>query len=208
MNMKNFYNPKRLEVGANSFERLGEFTKSVGGNRVLVIMDAFFACPQICLNEKAANILSAADLHVSIYSGIANEPNFENIAEGLEAAKASKCDCIIALGGGSAIDSAKAVAVLAVNPDLAFSDIPKQVYLERLPLIAIPTTAGTGSEATRVSVITNEKTGIKENPGHPAFVPDLAILDPQLTKTLPASLTASTGMDALTHAMEAPDGSS
>lgn len=203
MNLITFFYPKRVEVGANSFERLGEFVKSVGGNRILVIMDAFLASPQMCLNKRVTNILSAAGFDVSIYSGIDNEPNFNNIAEGLEAAKASKCDCIVALGGGSSIDSAKAVAVLAVNPNLAFSDISKQTHLERLPLIAIPTTAGTGSEATRVSVIMNEKTGIKENPGHPALVPDLAVFDPQLTETLPASLTASTGMDALTHAMEA-----
>ncbi|WP_434510673.1 iron-containing alcohol dehydrogenase family protein [Desulfitobacterium sp. AusDCA] len=201
--MMNFFNPKRLEVGANSFDRLGEFVKSIGGNKVLVIMDAFLASPQMGLNKKVTNILSAAGLDVSIYSGIANEPTFNNIAEGVDAAKKSKCDCIVALGGGSSIDSAKAVATLAVNPNLAFSDIPKEVNLKRLPLIAVPTTSGTGSEATRVSVITNETTGIKENPGHPALIPDIAVLDPQLSLTLPASLTASTGMDALTHAIEA-----
>lgn len=201
--MMTFCNPKRLEVGANSFDRLGELVKSLGGSKVLVVMDVFLASPKMSLNKKVTDILSAVDLSVDIYSGIANEPNFDNITEGLKIAKTSKCDCVVAIGGGSSIDSAKAIAALAVNPDLIFSTIPKQAYLARLPLIAVPTTSGTGSEATKVSVITNEKTGIKENPGHFALVPDIAVLDPQLTLTLPTSLTASTGMDALTHAMEA-----
>jgi len=201
--MLTFCSPKRLEVGSNSFNRIGELVKSIGGNKVLVVMDAFLASSQIGLDKKVKDILSEAGLTVTIYSGISNEPDSDNLAEGLEAAKISECDCVVAVGGGSALDLAKAVAALAANNNLAFSDIPKQAHLERLPLIAIPTTSGTGSEATRVSVITNVKTGIKENPGHPALVPDIAVLDPQLIMTLPPSLTAFTGMDALTHAMEA-----
>jgi len=166
-------------------------------------MDAFLASPQIGLDKKVTDILSESGIPVAIYSGIANEPNSDNVAEGLQVAKTSECDCVVAIGGGSAIDVAKAVAALAANPNLVFGDIPKQAHLGRLPLIAIPTTSGTGSEATKVSVITNVKTGIKDNPGHPALVPDIAVLDPQLIMTLPPSLTAFTGMDALTHAMEA-----
>ncbi|MDQ7095260.1 iron-containing alcohol dehydrogenase [Desulfosporosinus sp. PR] len=201
--MMTFCGPKRLEVGFNSFSRIGELVKAIGGNKVLVVMDAFLNSPQIGLGKKVSDILSEAGIPMAIYSGIANEPNSDNITEGLDAAKESECDCIVAIGGGSSIDAAKAVAALAAKPDMIFSEIPKQARLGRLPLIAIPTTSGTGSEATRVSVINNSKTGIKENPGHPELVPDIVILDPQLVMTLPPSLTAFTGMDALTHAMEA-----
>lgn len=201
--MFTFCTPGRIEVGFGSFSRTGELIKSLGGTKPLVVMDAFLASPQIALDRKIIDLLAESGIPAVIYSGIASEPTSSDVAEGIAAAASTGADCIIALGGGSAIDAAKAVAVLAVNPNLAFSDIPKQTQLKRLPLIAIPTTSGTGSEATRVSVITNSQTGIKENPGHPALVPDVAVLDPQLTITLPPSLTAFTGMDALTHAMEA-----
>ena len=201
--MVTFCSPKRLEVGFDSFNRIGELVKSIGGNKVLVVLDAFLASSQMGLYEKVNNLLFEAGIPVTIYSGISSEPNSDNITEGLEAAKASDCDCVVALGGGSSLDTAKVIATLAANPNLVFSDISNQAHLIRLPLIAIPTTSGTGSEATKVSVITNLKTGLKENPGHPALVPDIAVLDPQLTMTLPPLLSAFTGMDALTHAMEA-----
>lgn len=201
--MVTFCTPARIEVGFNSLSRTADLIKSLGGTKPLIVMDAFLASPQIALDQKITKLLAEAGIGAAVYSGIASEPTSGNVAEGVAAATAAGADCIIALGGGSSMDAAKAVAVLAVNPDLAFGDIPKQAKLKRLPLIAIPTTSGTGSEATRVSVITNVQTGIKENPGHPAMVPDVAVLDPQLTMTLPPSLTAFTGMDALTHAMEA-----
>lgn len=201
--MITFCTPARIEVGFNSLSRTADLIKSLGGTKPLIVMDVFLTSPQIALDQKITKLLAEAGVSAAVYSGIASEPTSGNVAEGVAAAMAAGADCIIALGGGSSMDAAKAVAVLAVNPNLAFGDIPKQAKLQRLPLIAIPTTSGTGSEATRVSVITNVQTGIKENPGHPAMVPDVAVLDPQLTMTLPPSLTAFTGMDALTHAMEA-----
>lgn len=201
--MFTFCSPGRIEVGFDSLSRIGDLIKSLGGTKPLVVMDAFLAFPQIGLDRKVIDILAGSGITAAIYSGIVSEPTSHNVVEGVATATSAGADCIIALGGGSAMDAAKAVAVLAVNPGLAFSDIPKQAKLKRLPLIAIPTTSGTGSEATRVSVITNLVTGIKENPGHLSLVPDVAVLDPQLTLTLPPSLTAFTGMDALTHAMEA-----
>jgi len=142
-------------------------------------------------------------LDVAIYSDIVGEPSSQNVAEGVRIANNSASNCVLAIGGGSTIDAAKAIAVKAVNPDLVLSAIPNIGTLRRLPLIAIPTTSGTGSEGTKVCVITNEATGIKENPGHPAMIPDIAVLDPELTQTMPPIVTAFTGMDALTHAMEA-----
>lgn len=201
--MITFCAPGRLEAGIGVVSKLGEIVKSVNGSSVLVVMDAFLTSPAIGLDHKLADLCQQAGATTVVYSGIASEPTSQNVADGLAIARRAACDCVVAVGGGSAIDTAKAISVLAVNPELPFADIPKQPKLSRLPLIAIPTTAGTGSEATRVSVITNAGTGIKENPGHWAMVPDIAVLDADLMATLPSSLTAFTGMDALTHAMEA-----
>ena len=201
--MITFCSPSRMEIGADSLNRIGDLVKSLGGTRALVVMDAFLASPAIGLDGRIGGLLGDAGVKATVFSAISGEPTSQHVAAGIAAAKESGADCVIALGGGSAIDTAKAVAAMAVNPGLAFVDIAKQTKLTRLPLIAIPTTSGTGSEATRVSVITNEATGIKENPGHPSLVPDIAVLDPQLSVSLPPGLTAFTGMDALTHAMEA-----
>lgn len=199
--MVTFCVPARLESGFGSLSRVGELLQTLGGHKALLVMDAFLV--QIGLNEKITSILAEAGMEFALYGGIAGEPTSDHVAVGAGIAAMEQCDCVLAVGGGSSIDTAKAIAVQLKNPGLAFSDIAKQKYLVRLPLIAVPTTAGTGSEATKVSVITNAGTGIKENPGHPAMVPDIAVLDPELMMTMPPSLTAFTGMDALTHAMEA-----
>ncbi|MGI6228005.1 MAG: iron-containing alcohol dehydrogenase, partial [Peptococcales bacterium] len=107
-----------------------------------------------------------------------------------------------AVGGGSALDIAKAVAAFSINPDLKWNQIVQMEYLNAIPIIAVPTTAGTGSEATKIMVITNAETNSKMNPGHPSLTPKVAILDPELSVSLPQNFTAFTGMDALTHAIE------
>ena len=201
--MITFCSPGRIEIGADSISRIGDLVKSLGGTQVLVVMDAFLTTPAIGLERRVIGLLGHAGIKAAAFSAISGEPNSRHVSAGILAAKETGTDCVIALGGGSSIDTAKAGAVLAVNPGLAFVDIAKQMKLNRLPLIAIPTTSGTGSEATRVSVITNESSGLKENPGHPSLVPDIAVLDPQLSVSLPPGLTAFTGMDALTHAIEA-----
>lgn len=201
--MATFCTPGHIEKAIGSFDRIGELLKTLGGKKALVIMDAFLASPQVGLNSRAKTILDKMSIDSEFYTGIVGEPTSEQVEAGTALINSAKCDSVIAIGGGSAIDTAKAIAVKALNPDLAFSDIAKQSHLRRLALIAVPTTAGTGSEATRVSVITNLKTGIKENPGHPAMIPDIAVLDAGLMLTLPANMTAFTGMDALAHAMEA-----
>ncbi|MBP2641642.1 MAG: alcohol dehydrogenase [Firmicutes bacterium] len=201
--MLSFYTPERVEVGFNSLNNIADFVKALGCQKPLIVMDAFLTSPQIGLDRKVKELLVARGMAVATYSGITGEPTSGHVHEGLKVASDFGSDCIVAIGGGSSIDTAKAIAVLAVNPNLSFASISNQQKLDRLRLIAVPTTSGTGSEATRVSVITNVETGIKENPGHPALVPDIAVLDPQLTLSLPPNLTAFTGMDALTHAMEA-----
>lgn len=198
-----FGSPHRIEIGPGCLNRSGDLAKSLGASKVLVVMDAYLASPQIGLNDKLQELLKNSKLSMAIYSDITGEPSSKNVAEGARIANESASDCVLALGGGSTIDAAKAIAVKAVNPDLVLSAIPNMGNLRRLPLIAIPTTSGTGSEGTKVCVITNEATGVKENPGHLAMIPDIAVLDPELTKTMPRIVSAFTGMDALTHAMEA-----
>ena len=131
------------------------------------------------------------------------EPTFNQVRKAIHVAVSEGCDGIVAIGGGSVIDLAKAVSVFAINPNHTLLTIHQESIIDRLPLIAIPTTAGSGSEATKVMVITDDETGIKHNPSHPSFVPDAAILDSYWTKKLPPAISAYTGLDALTHAMEA-----
>ena len=131
------------------------------------------------------------------------EPTFDQVKKAIHQFISDGCDGIVAIGGGSVIDLAKAVSVFAIHSDQTLLTIHQNSILERLPLIAIPSTAGSGSEATKVMVITDRETGIKHNPSHPSLVPDAAILDSFWTKKLPSAISAYTGLDALTHAMEA-----
>lgn len=116
----------------------------------------------------------------------------------------SGCDGVIAFGGGSVLDAAKAVALLVTNPDSTLAEMSETSVLQpRLPLIAIPTTAGTGSETTNVTVIIDAVSGRKQVLAHASLMPDVAILDAALTEGVPSHVTAMTGIDALTHAIEA-----
>src|SRR5690606_5836025 len=132
-----------------------------------------------------------------------SEPTTGHLQDALKHFKETQANGILAIGGGTALDLAKALSVLAANPQLGLADIPQQKRLEKIPLIAVPTTSGTGSEATKVTVITDTAQNRKLNPGHPALIPDAVILDPELTISMPPQITAETGLDALTHAMEA-----
>lgn len=131
------------------------------------------------------------------------EPTTTMLQVALQHLMSEQCDGVIAIGGGSVMDLAKALAVLAKMPELTLSEIATTKKVERLPLVAVPTTAGTGSEATMVTVIIDEEKGMKLNPGHPALIPDVVILDAILTANVSKSVTAFTGLDALTHAIEA-----
>lgn len=143
------------------------------------------------------------DIETTFYRMPKGEPTTDFLASCLQLVITSKCDGIVAVGGGSALDLGKAVAALALNKEVPFSELAQMPSIKRLPFIAVPTTAGTGSEATKVTVITDAVKGIKLNPGHPDLVPDIAILDPVLTMGVPNYITAFTGLDALTHAIEA-----
>jgi alcohol dehydrogenase class IV len=151
---------------------------------------------------KKARSRSGVDF--ALFDGVATEPTVDFVREGLEAYRENGCDFLLAVGGGSPIDTAKAIAVMSTNPGSiedyqGLGKIPQKGS----PVIAVPTTAGTGSEVTPFTIITDTKRDVKMLIGSPHLMPEIAIVDPLLTLSLPQGLTAATGIDALTHAIEA-----
>ncbi|WP_077328932.1 iron-containing alcohol dehydrogenase [Virgibacillus siamensis] len=195
--------PHQIKIGSGALKNIGDAVKSNGASRVLVVMDSFLTKPPLHINEKVGDALRQEEIDFAVFSDYAGEPTTDHVHEALEVLTDFNADCVIAVGGGSAIDISKAVSLFGLNPEIAWSEITSFPRLKRLPLIALPTTAGTGSEATKIMVVTDTKTDFKMNPGHHNLIPDAAILDPDLTVSLPKNFTAFTGMDALTHAIEA-----
>jgi alcohol dehydrogenase class IV len=198
--------PTRVLLGAGAVARLGEEVLALGVRRPLLVTDAGVVAAGIAGRVDA--LLRAAGLRPARHDGVRANPTDRDAADGLAAYRAGECDGIVAVGGGSAIDGAKLVALLANHPaplsrydDAAGGD---RLVTEAVPpLVAIPTTAGTGSEVGRSAVVTLPETGRKTVIFSPRLLPRVAICDPTLTVGLPAALTAWTGMDALTHAVEA-----
>lgn len=195
--------PSHIHAGRGSINQLPEFVFSTGGSRVFVLMDSFLARAPVSLDEKVRSILKKVNIESVIFSSYSGEPTTEHVNAALEIMKDFKADCVVGIGGGSAMDLSKAVSLFGKSQDLNWAEITYKPILERLPLLLVPTTAGTGSEATKVMVITNTDSNLKMNPGHKDLIPDAAILDPELTLSLPRTFTAYTGLDALTHAIEA-----
>ncbi|WP_010531795.1 iron-containing alcohol dehydrogenase [Lentibacillus jeotgali] len=195
--------PYQIETGIGSVKQIGDVAIANGASRALVVMDSFLAQPPLNINEKVGEALKQDGIECALFSDYAGEPTTDHVNEALKTLQDFNADCVIAVGGGSAIDISKAVSLFALNPEMEWDKITSYPRLNCLPLIAVPTTAGTGSEATKVMVITDAETDYKMNPGHHSLIPDAAILDPELTVSLPENFTAFTGLDALTHAIEA-----
>ncbi|MGN7295805.1 iron-containing alcohol dehydrogenase [Fredinandcohnia aciditolerans] len=196
------YMPKAIFYGSDSFKQLGIETRKLG-TRVLIISDRVME--DIGYVNDCKNICNEEGIEHSTYLDITSEPTDIFVHEALKVFKQNNCDVIIALGGGSCIDTAKAVSVIATNGGSISDFIGNKKIADKkaVPLIAIPTTAGTGSEATDVTVITNTKNDVKMMIKQPAFLPEVAIVDPLLTLSSPKHITSATGIDALTHAIEA-----
>ena len=162
------------------------------------------------MHEELVNSIKEKGLNYSLYFDVVANPTISNVNEGLKIYKENGCDSIIALGGGSAMDCAKTIGALAVNPKKKVEDLKGLLHVhKRIPFfIAIPTTAGTGSETTLAAVIVNEITHHKYAINDPHLIPDYAVFDPKLLINLPQKITSTTGMDALTHAVEAFIGNS
>jgi alcohol dehydrogenase class IV len=201
--MSNLFLPRQIESDFGSLNQLGKVIIANGGSKPLVIMDSFLAKAPLNVHVRVKKILEVDHVECALFSDFAGEPTTDHVHAALKVLKNSQADSVIAVGGGSAIDIAKAVSLFGKSPDMKWEEITEQPSLSRLPLLAVPTTAGTGSEATKVMVITDITSNVKMNPGHLGLIPDAAILDPELTLSLPQNFTAYTGLDALTHAMEA-----
>ncbi|MBO8157163.1 MAG: iron-containing alcohol dehydrogenase [Bacillaceae bacterium] len=195
-----FYFPNQIRLGAGSLKELGEAVKEFQASHMFVVISSSVRKQ---VGDAVRKMARDAGLKVTFFSDYKGEPNTHHVQKASRGLVDSQADCVVAIGGGSAIDLAKAVAVSAKNPAVTIERMKTLADFDRFPLIAIPTTAGTGSEVTKISVITHAETRVKINPGHPRLIPDTAILDPELTVSLPQNLTAFTGMDALAHAMEA-----
>ncbi|WP_265457032.1 iron-containing alcohol dehydrogenase [Enterococcus sp. HY326] len=193
--------PKTIYLGNGSINKLAQEAETLG-SRPLILCDPFLL--KNGSFELIANILNSVNQRFSLYSEINSEPTQDYVYDAVKIAKNDQCDYIIAIGGGSCLDTAKAVAAVITNNVAieSFYGSDFQGVSSPLPLIAIPTTAGTGSEATDVTVITNTKTQVKMMLKNRIFLPEIAIVDPQFTKTVPKGITAATGLDALCHALE------
>ena len=189
--------------GAGSRQVIAEEVKKRGFKKAFFVTDKDLI--RFGVAEKIEEVLRAAEIPYEIYSDVKANPTIGNVQRGVEAYKASGADFIIALGGGSSIDTAKAVGVIINNPE--FADVKSLEGVaptknRAVPTFAIPTTAGTAAEVTINYVITDEESGRKMVCVDPNDIPVLSIIDAELMATMPAGLTAATGMDALTHAIE------
>ena len=193
--------PRLLRIGGGAFGETSKVLADLGLKRPLIVTDSFLS--KQGLADRLANTLNQAE-SVRIFSGAVPDPTSGSVDAGLVFLKEQDHDCVIGLGGGSSIDTAKAIAVLAVHGGpLRRFKAPFQLNESGLPIIAIPTTAGTGSEATRFTVVTDDASGEKMLCIGYAYVPTAAIVDFELTFEKPKRLTADTGVDSLTHAIEA-----
>ncbi len=207
MQKYNWNYPTTMWVGENRIKDLGSACKNLNIKKPLLVTDSGLANSDIVKN--ALSNLKIEGILVELYSNVVGNPTGTNVNEGVESFKKNNCDGVIAFGGGSGLDVGKAIAFMSGQnlPIWDFEDVgdnwTKANSDAIAPIIAVPTTAGTGSETGRASVILNEETGVKNIIFHPKFLPSIVILDPVLTVSLPAKITAATGMDALAHNLEA-----
>ena len=194
--------PRILRVGAGASAELPDILAALGLQRPFIVTDGFLVSSGLI--EPLLHGLTAAGLEPRVFADTVPDPTVASIEGGLAALQQGSHDCVIGFGGGSPLDSAKAIAVLAVHGGrMADYKVPHVQDAPGLPVIAIPTTAGTGSEATRVCVITDEDTDEKMLCAGLAYLPVAALVDFELTLSKPRRLTADTGIDSLTHAIEA-----
>lgn len=199
---RTFFIPPVLLTGSGSSEKVGEECKKLGFKKALIVTDEVLS--KMGAVEGVKKALAGSAIQFAIYDKISTEPTVDYVLDGVIAYKENGCDFLLAFGGGSPIDTAKAIGVMVTNPGSIeeYKGMGK-VTREGIPLVAIPTTAGTGSEVTQFTIITDTKTSVKMLIGSPLIIPKVAIVDPLLTLSCPRGLTAAVGIDSLTHAIEA-----
>ncbi len=192
----------KIITGMKSIATLPEEIRLLGGKRVFIFTDEGIIKAGIC--EQVLQILEGTVESVSVFGNVPPEPPLETIDECLALAREARCDLIIGLGGGSAMDVAKVISVLLTNDkSLAQMIGVNLVDVRGIPKILIPTSAGTGSEVTPIVILTDQAENLKKGVVSDFLFPETAILDPELTISLPPGATAASGMDALIHAVEA-----
>jgi len=197
-----FTGAKKIIFGNGSFDMLGDTIREMRASRPLIVLDRNLS--KLGFRDRIADVIGKNGLKATIFDKqVEAEPRLELADEGVKAARKGKCDIVVGIGGGSAMDVAKAIAVLTANNGKAVDYLGlNKVPGPGLPTIMVPTTAGTGSEVTFTAVFVRQDLKKKEGMNSPYLYPDLAVLDPVLTLTLPPVSTASTGIDALCHAIE------
>ena len=203
----NWSYPTAVRFGAGRISELGEACAAAGISRPLLVTDRGLA--GLSITDRAREIMATAGLGDALFAEVDPNPNETNLAAGVVAYRAGGHDGVIAFGGGSGLDLGKMVAFMAgqTRPVWDFEDIGDwwtRADADAIaPIIAVPTTAGTGSEVGRASVITNSKTHVKKIIFHPKVLPSIVIADPELTVGMPKYITAGTGLDAFAHCVEA-----
>jgi len=196
-----FTGAKKIVFGRGALQKLPEYIREFTASRPLIVMDKQLAATE--LKEQVAQLLQRNGLEGRIFDQVDPEPKLALADAGAKLAAKAKCDLVVGIGGGSAMDVAKAVAIVAGNKGKAVDYLGlNRVPGPGLPKIMIPTTAGTGSEVTFTSVFVRPELKKKEGMNSPFLYPELALLDPLLTVSLPPGPTATTGIDALCHAIE------
>lgn len=194
--------PATVLTGAGASRELVPQCLRLGVQRIFFVTDPFLEASGIAGGH--VRDLEKAGIAVSLFSGVQPDPTDANVRDGLHRYREHRCDAIVALGGGSPIDAAKMIAILATNPEpLSQYQGYHKVPRAGAPLIAIPTTAGTGSEVTKVAVITDTARDVKMMMSDRHLLPVVALVDYELTLTMPPALTAHVGVDTLTHGIEA-----
>ena len=200
--MARFTLPRDLYHGKGSLEVL----KTLEGKKAVICVGGG-SMKKFGFLDRAVNYLKEAGMEVEVFEGIESDPSVETVMRGAEAMLKFEPDWIVAMGGGSPIDAAKAMWIKYEYPDTTFEDMCKVFGLPKLRkkahFVAIPSTSGTATEVTAFSIITNYQNGIKYPIADFEITPDIAIVDPDLAETMPKKLVAHTGMDAMTHAIEA-----
>lgn len=195
-----FVMPGKVVIGKDALQNAKKEFKTAGKKAMIVSGKVMQRVGNI---QKIIDILEELNIKYTVYTEIIGEPTDTMVENGARLYQEEKCDFLIGIGGGSPLDSMKAIALLVSEPNKTIVDFMGEEIKTSLPtMIAIPTTAGTGSEATWFTVITDTKTDVKMLLKGPTLMPDIAIVDYALTMTSPQSVTAATGLDALTHAVE------
>lgn len=194
--------PTQIHFGAGLIRSLPEIIKNIGGSKPMLVLDPGLV--KAGLDQTIRSPFDQNDINYFVYDRIDPEPGLRLADKGAELAREKSCDCVVGIGGGSAMDVAKAISILLTNGGRAADYLGLgKIKKAGVPKIMVPTSAGTGAEVTFTAVFINEETGSKGGMNGDPLYPDVAVLDPELTLSLPPQVTATTGIDALTHALEA-----